>query len=170
MQNIEFAIGNADVILDSISDAFYFLDKDWRFAYINRQAGIVLDRAPQDLLGKNLWKEYPGLIGSELEKAYLKVCHEHVSVSCNFYFSGQDRWYEVHCQPSSEGMAVYFRNVTEKVLADARLRESEVHFRTMANAIPQIVWITDADGISSSSTSNGTTTPATLIRWIMPPK
>ncbi|MCP8937453.1 PAS domain-containing protein [Alsobacter sp. SYSU M60028] len=36
----------------------------------------------------------------------------------------------------------------ERARAEARLRESEARFRLMADAVPQIVWITDADGRS----------------------
>jgi PAS domain S-box-containing protein len=35
---------------------------------------------------------------------------------------------------------------TERSATEARLRESEARFRLMADAVPQIVWITDADG------------------------
>ena len=34
----------------------------------------------------------------------------------------------------------------ERARAEARLRESEARFRLMADAVPQIVWITDAEG------------------------
>ncbi|CAO4184860.1 PAS domain S-box protein [Methylorubrum extorquens] len=34
----------------------------------------------------------------------------------------------------------------ERARAEARLRESEAQFRLMADAVPQIVWITDAEG------------------------
>ena len=39
-------------ILESITDAFFALDRDWHFTYVNRQAELLLDRAPGDLLGK----------------------------------------------------------------------------------------------------------------------
>jgi PAS domain-containing protein len=37
-------------------------------------------------------------------------------------------------------------DVTEQRAAEAALRESEAHFRLMADAVPSIVWVTDADG------------------------
>ncbi|WP_151637766.1 PAS domain-containing hybrid sensor histidine kinase/response regulator [Noviherbaspirillum aerium] len=146
MQNIETAIGNAEAILNSITDAFYFLDREWRFAYVNRRASELLDRQPQELLGKTIWDEYPLLIGTDLEKTYRKVAAEKTNESVTFFYPEHQRWYEVHCNPVPQGISVYFRDATTRVLAGERLRESEVHFRTMANAIPQIVWITDAEG------------------------
>lgn len=146
MQNIETAIGNAEAILNSITDAFFFLDKGWHFAYVNRRACELLDRPPQQLLGKTIWEEYPALIGTAVERTYRKVASENTNESITFFYPEHQRWYEVHCNPSPQGISVYFRDATTRMLADERLRESEVHFRTMANAIPQIVWITDAEG------------------------
>lgn len=37
-------------------------------------------------------------------------------------------------------------DITEKVRSDLAIRESEEQFRLMANVVPQIVWITDAEG------------------------
>jgi PAS domain S-box-containing protein len=51
------------------------------------------------------------------------------------------------------GLFVLTNETTEQVLAERerlaaeqRLRESEGHFRQMADAVPQIVWLTDPDG------------------------
>jgi len=46
-------------ILESITDAFFALDRDWRFTYLNREAEKLLQRSAVDLLGKTLWDEFP---------------------------------------------------------------------------------------------------------------
>ncbi len=45
-------------ILESISDAFYAVDHDWRFTYINRQAERLAGRRREDLLGKVFWEVF----------------------------------------------------------------------------------------------------------------
>jgi PAS domain S-box-containing protein len=146
MQQHSIPLGSAEAILDSITDAFYFLNNDWQFTYVNRQTNVVLDRQPGELLGKTIWDEYPGLVGLEFEVVYRRAVATQVSESFTAYFPDHQRWYEVHCYPSPAGLSVYFRNVTERVRADDKLRNSETRFRLMADSIPQIVWITDAEG------------------------
>ena len=56
-------------ILESISDAFYAVDADWRFTYINSKAEQWWGRSRDELLGKVYWDEFPQAVGSELYKA-----------------------------------------------------------------------------------------------------
>jgi PAS domain S-box-containing protein len=44
------------------------------------------------------------------------------------------------------GISVIARDVTEAKAAEERLRQNEERFRTMADAIPQLAWIAQADG------------------------
>ena len=48
--------------------------------------------------------------------------------------------------PIGDGLAVFYRDVTDRKHLEEAQRESEARFRLMANAVPQIVWITDTDG------------------------
>ncbi|MFO0877464.1 MAG: PAS domain S-box protein [Gemmataceae bacterium] len=44
------------------------------------------------------------------------------------------------------GCVLVFRDVTERRRAEAALRESEAHFRTMADNAPTMLWVTDSTG------------------------
>ncbi|WP_143393266.1 hybrid sensor histidine kinase/response regulator [Fimbriiglobus ruber] len=101
-------------ILESITDAFFALDRSWRFTYANRQSYTLLGRQPGDLLGHNIWEQYPGLYGSEFEHVYRDAMDRHQERTVTAFFPDHDRWYEVRTYPSDEGIAVYFRNVTDQ--------------------------------------------------------
>src|SRR5215203_4607002 len=45
--------------LESISDAFYAVDGEWRFTYVNGKAEELWGRSREELLGKNIWEEFP---------------------------------------------------------------------------------------------------------------
>ena len=120
-QELQRSIGQARTILESITDAFFAVDQQWRFTYVNPQAERLLDRKPGDLLGRIIWEEYPGFVGSEFEQAYRRVASERVSVSTTAYYPDHQRWYEVHVYPATDGISIYFQDVTERERAEAEL-------------------------------------------------
>ncbi|WP_392533074.1 PAS domain S-box protein [Nostoc sp. C117] len=124
-------------ILESIAEAFMALDENWQFTYINRSAGVLLDRAPGDLIGKNLWEEYPGLIGHELEQIHWNAMRDRVAASLTAFYPDHDRWYEVRTYPAPQGITIYFKNVTEQIQTAATLRESEERYRTLFESIDE---------------------------------
>lgn len=74
-----------------------------------------------------------------LDKSYVRT--DGTSVPAN---SRVSRLVEPGGAPGS--LLVVTVDLTERLAAEQRLRESEARFRLMADTVPQIVWITDADG------------------------
>ncbi len=122
-------------ILESVNDGFFAIDRHWRFTYVNQAAGILLDRTSQDLIGKNLWEEYPGLRGNELESVYRSAMRDRVAASLTAFYPDHDRWYEVRTYPAPNGIAVYFRNVTEQIQVQAALQEQTKLMRLIVESI-----------------------------------
>ncbi|MES2398455.1 MAG: PAS domain-containing protein [Pseudomonadota bacterium] len=156
VQTIEVATAkgphDAVAILESITEGFFTLDRQWRFDYVNTEAHRILDRAPGGLAGRLLWEEYPGLEGTEFERNYLKTMHQREKSSFTAFYAAQQRWYEVTTFPTPEGISVYFRNVTaQRTLERERtflLAESERHrriYETALNSTPDFVYVFDTD-------------------------
>ena len=112
-------------ILESITDAFFAVDRDWRFTYVNSQAERLLDRTPGDLLGKVIWDEYPGLVGSDFEKSYHQAANLRIPSNLIAFYPDHQRWYEANSYPAPNGITIYFRNVTERVKVEEALKESD---------------------------------------------
>ncbi|UUX95475.1 PAS domain-containing sensor histidine kinase [Aquabacterium sp. J223] len=113
----------AQSVLESITDAFFAIDGDWRFTYVNRQAEVVLGRGRDELLGRSLWEAYPGLVGSRFESVYRRVAAGGATETVTDFYPDHDRWYEVHVYPAAPGITLYFRDVTERLKADQAVRE-----------------------------------------------
>ncbi len=101
-------------ILDSITDCFFALGHDWTLTYVNRAAEQLLGRIPGDLLGRDFWRSFPGLAGSEFERVCRRTMAEGVPLALLDHYPDRDRWYEVNTYPTPDGMSIYFRNVTER--------------------------------------------------------
>lgn len=100
--------------LESITDALYTLDRDWRFTYVNREAERVLQRDRETLLGTVVWEEFADVVGTAVEHEYRRAMEERRTAQFEFYYPPVDTWFEIHAYPSDEGLAVYFRDITEQ--------------------------------------------------------
>ncbi len=105
-------------ILESISDAFFALDRDWCFTYVNQQAESLLFRDRGDLIDKNLWEEFPEALGSAFEAQYRRAVTEQVMVRFEEFFPPLNAWFEVRAYPSPDGLTVYFQNISERKLSE----------------------------------------------------
>ncbi|WP_290650159.1 EAL domain-containing protein [Aquisalimonas sp.] len=108
--------------LESITDAFYTLDRDWRFTYINREAERLLRRVRTDLLGKIIWDEFVELQGSRLSEEYHRAIREGCTVHFEEHLVTFGVSLEVHGYPSEEGLAVYLRDITDRKQAQEDVR------------------------------------------------
>ncbi len=132
--------GRSRSILESITDGFFSLDPDWRFTYINAAGERFLNRSSGELIGKSLWSEYPGTIGSEFERVYRRVAAERVGESFTAWYPNFERWYEVTAYPAPDGLSVYFRDVTEAKQTEQLLRASEERQRLALDAAELGMW------------------------------
>ena len=112
-------------ILESMTDAFVSLDKNWRYTYMNQRAGEIFGRNPKDLIGKHIWTEFPEGIGQPFHLNYEKVMKEQVSIQFEEYYPPYDKWFENRIYPSKDGLSIFFQDVTERKHAEAILRESQ---------------------------------------------
>jgi len=108
--------------LESITDAFYTLDRQWRFTYLNSEAERLIRRPRADLLGKVIWDEFPELAGSKLYKECVRAIAESSTVGFEERYDALGIWLEVHGYPSEEGLAVYFRDITERKRAEDNIQ------------------------------------------------
>ena len=111
--------------LESITDAFYILDRQWRFTFLNRQAEHLLQRQRSELLGQNVWDEFPEAVGSTFQHQYERAVNQGITVEFREFYPPLDCWFEVRAYPSSEGLAVYFQDVSDRITLEEQLRQSQ---------------------------------------------
>jgi diguanylate cyclase (GGDEF)-like protein/PAS domain S-box-containing protein len=105
-------------ILESITDAFYAVDRDWKFTYVNAQAARLLQRTAAELVGQDGWEAFPEARGTIIEENYLRVMTERQSVHFEAYFAPLTTWFEIHAYPSGEGVAVTFQNINSRKFSE----------------------------------------------------
>jgi PAS domain S-box-containing protein len=106
-------------IVESITDAFFALNQQWQFIYVNGQAAKLLQRNREELLGRNFLDEFPNHLGTEVFKQYHKAVTEQVAVEFERFCPLWNRWYEVRAYPSLDGLCIYLHDITDRKQAEA---------------------------------------------------
>ena len=125
-------------ILERVTDGFVALDTQWCYTYVNQRAGELFQRAPDGLVGKHIWTEFPEGVGQPFYDAYYKAVAEQASLHIEAYYAPWDRWFENRIYPSKDGLTIYFHEITERRRAEEQLRESSHQLRALSAHLQSI--------------------------------
>lgn len=130
-------------ILESVSDAFVSLDRDWRYTYVNERAAQIFNRRREDLIGRHIWTEFPEGIDQPFYHAYHRAFAEQRFIQVEEYYPPYDRWFENRIYPSAQGLSIFFHDVTDRKRAELALLESEARLRLAAESSNTGLWAWD---------------------------
>jgi PAS domain S-box-containing protein len=132
-----------NAILESITDLFYHLDRDWRFTEVNSRAQALFGKDRDELIGQVIWDVFPKAVDSSLhthlKRAMTEMIPEHFEVLSKIV---PDTWFEASAYPSQTGLFVYLRDVTERKRAEEAIR-FQAH---LLGTVEQAVIATDLEG------------------------
>lgn len=117
--------------LQSVTDAFFTLDRAWRFTYLNRAAEELFGRRFSDLMGKSIWAEFPHQVGTDFQREFERAFAESVAVEFEPFYAPLQCWRYVKAFPSAQGLAVHFRDITESRATQKALADSETRHRLL---------------------------------------
>jgi PAS domain S-box-containing protein len=146
----------ATEILESISDGFMAIDRDWRITYLNARAEELFERLQKKrgvMVGKIFWEEFPDTVGTAFESNYRRAVSENTTVSFDAYYPPLDSWFEVRAYPSRTGLSLYVRDITDPKRAEERERQitaealaATAKFRAVFEQTPVFAGIMTLDG------------------------
>jgi PAS domain S-box-containing protein len=114
-------------VLNVTTDGVISLDRNWRMTYLNRRAQDIL--APRGhVLGTVLWESFPATMyeGSPYVENYYRAMNEGVPGDFEAYYPDPlNLWFHVSARPASDGIIIFFRDITEQRRAAAVLIQSE---------------------------------------------
>lgn len=107
-------------ILESITDAFFSLNHQWQFIFVNEEAEKFWLKSREELIGRNIWDLFPELL-PEYYALYQKAMN--TKEAAHFEITGlhSDSPYEVYVYPSNEGLSVYYRDISERKMFEKEM-------------------------------------------------
>jgi len=122
-------------ILESIGDAFFAVDKNWIVTYWNKAAEIALSKTKEEMINNYLWDVFSDQIDSISYKKYHQAIETNKAVHFEDYYDTLIRWYDISAYPAGNGLSVYFKDITERKLADIQLNDLTRHLQKQAKEL-----------------------------------
>jgi PAS domain S-box-containing protein len=131
-------------ILESLSDAFYAVDAQWRFTYVNRRAEQWWGRDRAELIGKVYWNEFPQAVGSIPYHAHLEAMADRQPRRLEALSPVIGRWVEIDIHPTAPGgLSVYFRDISTRRERQVALENSRARLALALDAAMMAIWELD---------------------------
>ncbi len=132
-------------IFDRVSDAFVALDNSWNYTYVNDLGALPTGKNRSELIGKNIWKMLPEEHSSQLKALYEKAMKSQYPTHVEIYNSATKQWFNKHFYPSSDGLSVFFQEITERKYQESLLSTSEMKYRLLFDNNPLPMWVYSLD-------------------------
>jgi PAS domain S-box-containing protein len=127
-----------------ISDGVISFDNDWRYTFLN-DAAAAIPRviAGEDIHGKFWWEVTPGIRESIYWAKAQEAANSKKIVTFETYYEPFLKWYSCKVYPSSDGVTIFYTDVTDKKNAEEKLIQSEMRFRALIENSAEGIALTD---------------------------
>ena len=133
-------------IFERVTDGFIALDTNFRYTYMNKKAGKLAHRVPDDMIGKNFWEEFPTAVGSSTYEAFNKAMSEQQFVTSTDYYKPYDLWYESSVYPSPNGLSVFIRDITDQKKSEKEISRVKALADKLIDSLPGVFYFFDVQG------------------------
>ena len=135
-------------VLNGMTEGFALFDGDLRIVDINAEGLRIDGRGRDELLGLHLLDAWPESEGFPTLPAYLDALRTRQPATFEYHhLSGRhDVWLEVRIYPLEEGLAVFYRDVSERHVAADALQSSEEFNRRVLASSADCIKVLDLNG------------------------
>lgn len=136
-----------DSVYEKITDAFISFDNDWNYVYVNSKAAEYHGIPAGQLIGKNIWIDFPELVKEPFYEALQEAKVRNQTIRLELYYEARDIWFEDLIYPTEQGVSVYYHDISSRKKAELALQQSErelkisnERYRLISKATNDALW------------------------------
>lgn len=134
-----------ECIVESITDCFFVVDKNWIVKYWNKAAEQLLRKPKEQMIGCSLWDIYKDAADLLFFRHYQMAMIERVPLRFEEHLSSYDVWVDVSVYPFNDGLTIYFKDITTtKKQALETLLDRKNQY-ALINATSDMIWSVDTN-------------------------
>lgn len=125
-------------VYERITVAFFAVDDDWQFTYLNDEAEALFEVEDDELIGTSLWSGLSDLQDTDAEAQLQTALDQQEQVVCEADLASLDKYVELYAYPDESGVSVFVEDVTAARQQEAEIESlrseleiSEEQFRTL---------------------------------------
>ncbi len=130
-------------LLESIDDGFVAVSPDWRFTWVNRRAGELIDK-PGSLTAGAFWEEFPAFAREPAAAVFRAAMTDRVPGRAEVFDDRTGRWLEGRVFPSADGgVTVYLTDISERRAAEQQVRHARKQTEDILSSIQESFLVLD---------------------------
>ncbi|HEX7157527.1 MAG TPA: PAS domain-containing protein [Edaphobacter sp.] len=133
-------------LLTLMPDCVLCCDREWRITFANNEANRYLHLTPADFNSRTHWELFPDKAGTAIERAYRESMQTGKPVHLEYYCPTSDVWLDIHVLPTDEGIAIFFRDITDRKGAELLRDAASGQLRQVLEATTDAVVSLDRKG------------------------
>ncbi|RDC62985.1 PAS domain-containing protein [Adhaeribacter pallidiroseus] len=127
-------------ILESITDGFCAIDKNWNFTYVNKEFERLLYSKRENIMGTSFWEQFPESVSLLFHSEFQKSMQEQIKVHFEEYYPRFQAWFKVAAYPTPDGLTVYFQDITQEKKAQEKDFEDAQNLNALINNPSALIW------------------------------
>ncbi|MEN6626223.1 MAG: PAS domain S-box protein [Candidatus Sumerlaeia bacterium] len=135
------------MILNSIADGFFSIDRDWRMIHVNDATLRYYSKSREAVIGRTLQEVFPEVVGSPLEKNFrlaMETGEPVHFIEPSVILKGHIL--EMNVYPGPDNVTVLFRDVTERIAREADLHRLNRTLNALSHSDSAMMRATDEPG------------------------
>ncbi|TDH25552.1 PAS domain S-box protein [Segetibacter sp. 3557_3] len=134
-----------NTLINSITDGFFIISKDFRVIKSNNQLKELAEIGPDEIVGKkltDLFVHTPDFPGTQKFFTAMRTQH---SVHFESYYDRKDIWFRISGYPFEHGLLVFFRDITAERESKRKMLQNERNLNALINNTDDLIWGVDYD-------------------------